>query len=30
LDELRKKYKDSPELDQFYIDKYKEMGIIKS
>ena len=30
LDALRKKYKDSPELDQMYIDKYKEMGIIKS
>ena len=30
LQELRVKYKDSPELDQMYIDKYKEMGYIKS
>lgn len=29
LDELRVKYKDSEELDQMYIDKYKEKGIIK-
>jgi 23S rRNA G2069 N7-methylase RlmK/C1962 C5-methylase RlmI len=26
---LRVKYKDSPELDQMYIDKYKEKGLIK-
>lgn len=29
LAELRVQYKDSEELDQFYIDKYKERGIIK-
>lgn len=29
LEELRKKYKDSKELDQYFIDKYKEAGIIK-
>jgi len=29
LKELRKYYKDSEELDQFYIDKYKEKGIIE-
>lgn len=29
LEELRKKYKDSKELDQYFIDKYREAGIIK-
>ncbi len=29
LDELRVKYKDSPELDQHFIDLYREEGIIK-
>jgi arylsulfatase A-like enzyme len=29
LKEMRKKYKDSEELDQYFIDKYKERGIIK-
>jgi len=29
LKELRKKYKDSEKLDQYYIDKYKERGIIE-
>jgi arylsulfatase A-like enzyme len=29
LKELRKKYKDSKELDQKFIEKYKEKGIIK-
>lgn len=29
LKELRKKYKDSKELDQKFIEKYKERGIIK-
>jgi len=29
LDELRHYYKDSEELDQFFIDKYKERGLIK-
>jgi arylsulfatase A-like enzyme len=29
LDELRKKYKDSKELDQHFINKYKERGIIR-
>ncbi|RKD90991.1 sulfatase family protein [Mangrovibacterium diazotrophicum] len=29
LDELRRYYKDSDELDQFYIEKYKEKGLIK-
>ena len=29
LDELRKKYRDSEELDQFYIDQYRERGIIE-
>ncbi|MDN3670232.1 sulfatase [Echinicola jeungdonensis] len=30
LKELRVKYKDSKELDQYYIQKYKDRGIIKS
>ena len=30
LDELRIRYKDSEELDQMYIDKYKELGIIQN
>lgn len=29
LEKLREKYKDSEELDQYYIDKYKELGIIE-
>jgi hypothetical protein len=29
LKALREKYKDSEELDQYYIDQYKEKGIIK-
>ncbi len=29
LDALRVKYKDSAELDEFYIEKYREMGMIK-
>jgi hypothetical protein len=29
LDELRIQYKDSEELDQYYIDKYREQGIIE-
>jgi arylsulfatase A-like enzyme len=29
LADLRVKYKDSPELDQMYIDKYTEKGLIK-
>lgn len=29
LVEMRKKYKDSDELDQMYIEKYKERGLIK-
>lgn len=29
LKELRKKYKDSEELDQYYINEYKERGIIE-
>lgn len=28
LEELRKNYKDSEELDQYYVDEYKERGII--
>jgi hypothetical protein len=29
LEELRQKYKDSKDLDQQYIDRYKERGLIK-
>jgi len=29
LKEIRKKYKDSKELDQYYIEKYKDRGLIK-
>lgn len=29
LDALRVKYKDSPELDELYIEKYRERGMIK-
>ena len=29
LDDLRSYYKDSDELDKFYIDKYREKGLIK-
>jgi flagellar motility protein MotE (MotC chaperone) len=29
LEALREKYKDSKELDQHFIDKYKQRGIIK-
>lgn len=29
LEKMREKYKDSRELDQYYINKYKERGIIK-
>ena len=29
LQELREKYKDSAALDQLYIEKYKERGLIK-